>query len=134
MKTFKATLTEAKIFDAIKAAKAKGLKIVDGGWYVKWDADAAKFVPETNCCCPLGAVLLASNDMPLNVCDLADGENDHDALARAAAGFLNKPTGWCDTFVETFDSPEWADTEDTSARAALKVREVIFDEDHSITK
>ena len=132
-KTFKATATEARIFDAIKAAKAQGLKIVDGGWHVKWSEDEAKFVPTGDCCCPLAAVLLASNDMPANVIDLEDGTDDHSELATAAAGYLDKTYDWCDQFTETFDSPDMA-VERSCDKAALKIREIVFNEDYGITK
>lgn len=133
MKTIKATATEAKILDAIKAAKARGLRIVDGGWNVKWDEDAAKFVPEGDCCCPLGAVLLASDDMPPNVVDLHDGDDDHEKLALAAAAILDKPYGWCNKFTEAFDAPDNS-TGRSCDKAALKIRELLFDENHGITK
>lgn len=132
MKIIKATATERKIFDAIKAAKARGLKIVDGGWHVKWSDDESRFVPDGNKCCPLGAVLLTSNEMPLNVFDLNEGDDDHVKLTRAAAGILDKDIDWCDRFVESFDDVYEADEDKSASRAALKVRELEYSEDHGI--
>lgn len=134
MKVIKATATEAKIFDAIKKAKANGLTIKDSGWYVKWSEDEARFVPVDNCCCPLGAVLLASNDMPPNVLDLHDGDDDHTKLAVAASECLGKEVDWCERFVESFDDPYSAEEDKAASRAALKVRELEYDEDHGLTK
>lgn len=134
MKIIKATETEIKILEAVKKAKARGITVKDGSWSVKWSEEECKFVPVNNCCCPLGAVLITAEDMPANVIDLKEGEEDGEALCRAAAGYLEKDYEWCDRFVEAFDSPESAKPGKSGDRAALKVRELIYDEDHGITK
>jgi hypothetical protein len=134
MKVIKATNTEAKILNAIRAAKAQGLKIVDGGWHVMWSEEESRFVPESNQCCPLGAVLLASNDMPPNVCDLHDGDDDSSKLTVAASEILGKEVDWCDRFIETFDDPEVAEDHKGANRAALKIRELEYNESYGIVK
>lgn len=134
MKVIKATATEAKIFDAIKKAKAKGLTIKDSGWHIKWSDLEQRFVPAGNSCCPLGAVLLASDDMPPNIFDLHDGDDDNTKLTEAASEVLGKEVSWCDRFIESFDDPFDAEEDNAASRAALKVRELEYDEDHGITK
>lgn len=135
MKVVKVTQTERKILDAIKQAKSKGLKIKDSGWYVKWSDAEQRFVSTNNCCCPLGAVLLASDDMPCNIMDLKDGEDDSDKLSVAASACLDKDYDWCQSFIETFDDPDiYSDADVSSSRAALKVRELEYGESHGITK
>jgi len=136
MKLVKATATERKIFDAIKEAKARGLKIKDGGWYIKWSEEEARFVPEDNCCCPLGALLLSCNEMPPDVIDLHDGDNNPSLLLRAASECLGKDTDWCERFVETFDDPDNAPSYSfrSAKKAALKIRELEYNEHYGITK
>ncbi len=138
MKVIKATATEAKIFDAIKEVKAKGIKITDGAWNVKWSKGKSKFVCDGNKCCPLGAVLLTNDleDFDFDLVEsLADGENDSDRLAHAVAQVLGKDFEWCEDFVEAFDSPEpYGYNSKGSRKAALKVRELEFNEVYGLTK
>lgn len=126
MRNIKVTPTERKILDAIKAAKAQGIKIVQGLWAIKWDLKAKKFVCENNCCCPLGAVLITQQPEPPigALLSFEDNNCDTDSLALVAAKSLGKNAVWVEGFINAYDDED-VTIYNSAQKAGSKVRELL---------
>ncbi len=126
-KTIKVTATEKEILNSCKAAKASGLEIADGGWYIKWDGGQNKWTSEGSCC-PLAAVILANQPTPspAQLESLGrDGDDVHDVCCALAADILKKDREWASDFTSSFDEPDNCDT-GPAARAGNKLRSVFI--------
>lgn len=108
MNNIKVTRVEAKILDAIKAVKNKGVSIKEGGWYVEWNADLGRWQPEANkdghCSCPLGAYLLAAQPAPsFEQAAALENVNDNEIFCDIVAASLGKARIWAENFIANFD-------------------------------
>ncbi len=124
-KNIKVTKTEKTILDSCKAAKASGIKIQDGGWYIKWDSNQSKWTSEGSCC-PLAAVILANQPTPSPE-QIGEMENDeHQALCDIAAAILKKDHDWASDFTSNFDDEGEMGSNKSAIKAAAKLRSVFI--------
>ncbi len=121
MRKIKVTPTERRILDAVKAAKAQGIEIVQGAWSVRWDAEEKKFVCENNCCCPLGALLLTEQP---EVVGEEEDIDDAEQLSQVAAAVLGKDEEWTNNFVEAYDDDDTS-VVNSAYKAGAKVRDLL---------